>query len=232
MGFRVAALALILFAAVLLPLPGSTQARAYPSQQPAFAHLPGAGGHPIEHRHRRLDRSSSGNLAALETSTNWAGYDATGGGFTSVTASWVEPAVPASASGEPYAVFWVGLDGDGSSTVEQTGTAAYSEGGNVYYYAWYEMYPAASVLIGGMTVSPGDEMTGTVTSTGSGHFTLTLVDDSTGYSFTTIQDEQRRPLATRPKSSPRRRRRRAAACSSWPISAASISPLAPSTASR
>ena len=185
MGFRVAALALILFAAVLLPLPGSTQARAYPSQQPAFAHLPGAGGHPIEHRHRRLDRSSSGNLAALETSTNWAGYDATGGGFTSVTASWVEPAVPASASGEPYAVFWVGLDGDGSSTVEQTGTAAYSEGGNVYYYAWYEMYPAASVLIGGMTVSPGDVMTGTVTSTGSGHFTLTLVDDSTGYSFTT-----------------------------------------------
>ena len=187
MRFRVAALALILFAAALVLLPGSTQARAYPSQQPAFAHLPGAGGHPIEHRHRRLDRSSGGNLAALETSTNWAGYDATGGGFTSVTASWVEPAVPASASGEPYAVFWVGLDGDGSSTVEQTGTAAYSEGGNVYYYAWYEMYPAASVLISGMTVSPGDEMTGTVTSTGSGHFTLTLVDDSTGYSFTTTK---------------------------------------------
>ncbi|MGC9974940.1 MAG: G1 family glutamic endopeptidase, partial [Gaiellaceae bacterium] len=165
MRLRGAALVLILFAAVLFPLPGSTHVPAYPSQHPVFARLPTTGGHPIEHRHQRLGRSSSGSMATLETSANWAGYDATGGGFTSVTASWAEPAIQPSDSAEPYAVFWVGLDGDGSSTVEQTGTAAYSEGGNVYYYAWYEMYPAEAVLISGMTVSPGDEMTGTVTST-------------------------------------------------------------------
>jgi hypothetical protein len=111
-------------------------------------------------------------------STNWAGYDATGGGFTSVTASWVEPTIPPS-SAETYAAFWVGLDGDGSSTVEQTGTMAYSQNGSVSYDAWYEMYPGAEVLIPSLTIGPGDLMTGTVTSMTNGAFTLKLTDDTT-----------------------------------------------------
>jgi len=125
-------------------------------------------------------------MAALETSTNWAGYDATGGGFTSVTASWVEPPIQASYSTDTYAGFWVGLDGDGSSTVEQTGTMAHGHNGSVSYYAWYETYPNPPITIS-MTVSPGDEMTGTVTSGGTGSFTLILVDDTTHHTFTTTQ---------------------------------------------
>ena len=78
-----------------------------------------------------------------QQSTNWAGVDAAGArsAFSSVTASWVEPAI-APSTAETYAAFWVGLDGDGSSTVEQIGTLAYSVNGSVSYYAWYEMYPA------------------------------------------------------------------------------------------
>jgi hypothetical protein len=55
------------------------------------------------------------------TSSNWAGYAATGGQFTSVSADWVQPAGICS-RGDQYAAFWVGLDGYSSTTVEQTGT--------------------------------------------------------------------------------------------------------------
>jgi len=181
---RSVALVLILFAVVMFPLLDSGQARALALQRPPSARLPDGVGHPIEHLHRRLGRSSSWGTVS---SQSWAGYDATGGGFTSVTGSWVEPSIQVSYSAETYAAFWVGLDGHGSSTVEQTGTVAYSESGSVSYYAWYEMYPDAAIPINGMTVSPGDEMTGTVTSDGMGDFTLSLVDHTTHHSFTTTQ---------------------------------------------
>src|SRR5580693_1467505 len=51
------------------------------------------------------------------TSTNWSGYAATGGPFTSVSADWVQPAGNCS-TGDQYAAFWVGLDGYSSATVE------------------------------------------------------------------------------------------------------------------
>ena len=183
MRLRGVALVLILFAAAMFPLLDSGQALAHALQRLPPAHLPAGGSHPIEHLHRRLDRSSSWSTIA---SQNWAGYDATGGGFTSVTASWVEPPIQASYSTDTYAGFWVGLDGDGSSPVEQTGTMAYGHNGSVSYYAWYETYPNPPISIP-MTVSPGDEMTGTVTSGGTGSFTLTLVDDTTHHTFTTTQ---------------------------------------------
>ena len=121
------------------------------------------------------------------TSTNWACYDATGGGFASVTATWTQPSVSPDYSTDTYAAFWVGLDGDGSSSVEQTGTAAYSQSGIVYYSAWYEMYPANAVTISTLTINPGDVLTGTVTSDGAGHFTLTIADATTGQHYTTTR---------------------------------------------
>ena len=139
-----------------------------------------------------------------EQSYNWAGYDATGGGFTSVTATWVQPAIAPSAA-ETYAAFWAGLDGDGSSTVEQTGTLAYSENGKVYYEAWYEMYPAAMKTIS-LTISPGDSLTATVTSKGGGKFTLDLSDNTTGQnasesaSNTSAEDYSAEVIAEAPSS--------------------------------
>jgi hypothetical protein len=117
-------------------------------------------------------------------SYNWAGYDATGRRFVSVRATWLQPPLQAVPSALTYASFWVGLDGDGSSTVEQTGTSAYSQNGSVYYYAWYEMYPAGEVPIYNLAVRPGDVMTGIVKSHGAGHFTLTIANDTTGAKFT------------------------------------------------
>ena len=110
-------------------------------------------------------------------STNWSGYAATGSTYTSVSASWVQPAVTCS-SGDQYSAFWVGLDGYSSSTVEQTGTEADCDGRTAQYYAWWEMYPGASVEYSTTTypVKAGDHFTASVTYTSPNSFTLTIND--------------------------------------------------------
>jgi hypothetical protein len=116
------------------------------------------------------------------TSTNWSGYAATGSKFTSVSASWTEPT--AKCSGTAYSSFWVGLDGDTSNTVEQTGTDADCSGSTPQYYAWYEMYPKYPVNLRGK-VLPGDKLTASVTTNGSGSFTLKITDATQGWTNTT-----------------------------------------------
>jgi hypothetical protein len=143
----------------------------------------------------RMDRATSGTAPAPRidpsgprgssnaTSLNWSGYSTSGGLYTSVTATWKQPAVVARAA-ETYAAFWVGLDGDGSDTVEQIGTMGYTYAGIAYYVAWYEMYPAAMRQIASVPIRPGDVVTATVLSTGSTSFRLTLENQTTGRSST------------------------------------------------
>jgi hypothetical protein len=116
------------------------------------------------------------------TSTNWSGYAVTGSRYTSVSAAWTEPTV--SCSGTAYSSFWVGLDGDTSGTVEQTGTDADCSGSSPQYYAWYEMYPKFPVNLS-QTVKPGDKLSAKVTTNGSGSFTLTITDSTQGWTNTT-----------------------------------------------
>ncbi|MFJ9841319.1 G1 family glutamic endopeptidase [Kitasatospora sp. NPDC101155] len=128
------------------------------------------------------------------TSGNWAGYAATGSRFTSVSASWVQPTVTCS-GGNTWSSFWVGLDGDGSNTVEQTGTEADCSNGSPVYSSWYEMYPAYPVNFSN-TVRPGDHFTASVTTNGSGSFTLTLSDTTAGWSHTVNKSLKSASLAS------------------------------------
>ena len=161
--------------------PTGAQVKPPTSAEPLLTRVPSAA--PM----RRIGRVRPGLGGLLGgsvvTSGNWAGYDVTGGGFSSVSASWVEPAIQSDDSSDSLASFWVGLDGDGSATAEQTGTAACAQNGRITYYAWYEMYPAGEVPIASLTVSAGDLMTATVTSNGSGQFTLAIADATTHRSF-------------------------------------------------
>src|SRR5205823_10332454 len=111
------------------------------------------------------------------------GYAVTGSRYTSVSASWTEPTASCS-GGTAYSSFWVGLDGDTSGTVEQTGTDADCSGSTPQYYAWYEMYPKFPVNLKG-TVRPGDHLSASVTTNGSGRFTLTITDSTQGWTNTT-----------------------------------------------
>ncbi len=114
--------------------------------------------------------------AGKSTSQNWSGYVATpaGGTYTTVSSTWKEPAV-ACTSTNAIAVFWVGIDGDPSSTVEQDGSLAQCSGGQASYYTWWEMYPTNSVQIVGTTVQAGDVITSSVVRNGSS-YTLVVKD--------------------------------------------------------
>jgi hypothetical protein len=115
---------------------------------------------------------------------NWGGYAATGSGFTSVTSTWTEPSATCNSTNDLYAP-WVGLDGYGSSTVEQTGVQTDCSSGHPVDSMWYEMYPANPVYPSTSTypVSAGNSMTATVTYSGS-TFTLTMKNNTRGWTYT------------------------------------------------
>ncbi len=116
---------------------------------------------------------------------NWGGY-VSFGSFTTATASWTEPSVTCNSSNDLFAP-WVGIDGDGSSTVEQTGVETDCSSGHPVYSAWYEMYPAAPVYYSSAPVSAGDKITATVTRTGTNTYRLDLSDSTKGWTKTTTK---------------------------------------------
>jgi hypothetical protein len=128
------------------------------------------------------------------TSSNWAGYAAFNGQYTTVSANWKQPTASCT-SATTYSSFWVGLDGYSSSTVEQTGTSADCSGGSPRYYAWYEMYPKFPVNLS-IAVRAGDSMSGSVTTDGAGHFTLHIHNGTTGGDFVTTLTLKRARLSS------------------------------------
>ena len=140
---------------------------------------------------------SIGNAAnAAATSENWSGYAAAGtpGTFTSVSSSWTEPAVICSAQ-QAFSSFWVGLDGNGTQSVEQTGTEADCNNGAASYQGWFEMFPNAPVFYSN-PVAPGDTMSASVVANGGGAFTLTLSDQTQGWTQTTDQTSRTAQLGS------------------------------------
>jgi Peptidase A4 family len=127
--------------------------------------------------------SLRGGISHQAESTNWSGYAATTGTYTSVSASWTQPAGTCS-RGDQYAAFWVGLDGYTSSSVEQTGSEVDCVGRTAEYYAWYEMYPGPSENYSN-TVRAGDHFNASVTYEGSNKFSLYIADTTQGWSHTT-----------------------------------------------
>lgn len=129
------------------------------------------------------------------TSTNWSGYANTGATFTDVKGSWTQPAASCKAGETSYSSFWVGIDGDTTNTVEQTGTDADCSNGTPTYYAWYEMYPKFPVNLSN-PVAPGDAMTAEVQVSGSGNFTLTITNATKRWTFTTSQRSRKAKLGS------------------------------------
>jgi hypothetical protein len=115
-------------------------------------------------------------------SLNWSGYAAHAKSYKKISASWVEPTAHCTAS-RTFSSFWVGLDGFNSNTVEQTGSEVDCVNGHGKYFGWFEMFPALPVNFSN-PVHPGDHFTGSVTFTGSGHYTLVLKDTTQGWSHT------------------------------------------------
>lgn len=126
-----------------------------------------------------------GRSANAVRSQNWSGFAAHGKTYKKISASWVEPTGHCTTS-RTFSSFWVGLDGFTSQDVEQTGSEVDCSGGQARYFGWFEMFPAAPVNFSN-PVHPGDHFTGSVTFTGSGHYTLVLQDTTQGWSHTVLK---------------------------------------------
>jgi hypothetical protein len=123
--------------------------------------------------------------AGVEASVNWAGYAVTGTTFSSVSGSWIQPRATCKKNANQQNATWVGIDGFASTdrTVEQIGTdgdcvkVRGRHTGTPSYYAWFEMFPAATVFLPTSLypVSPGDALSASVSVSGS-TYTLSLTD--------------------------------------------------------
>jgi Peptidase A4 family len=124
-------------------------------------------------------------------SYNWSGFaDVEGGSnkVSSVSGEWEIPAVQCPVGNYQYSdafdAQWVGIDGAINGTVEQLGSATQCYEGVEYYYVWYEMYPAGTIVEGSQACltynvdcpEPGDRIAASVTATPAGNYTLSLID--------------------------------------------------------
>jgi hypothetical protein len=210
-------LALTASVALLAALGSTAPALAAPAHLPAAVqHHPAPHSHPAvslhttPQRHQTVPLIPNSSLAHLhvphggspvtnqEESANWAGYAATPdsgtGPYNNVSAGWTAPTANCSAQ-TTYSAFWIGLDGAGSDTVEQTGTSADCSNGSPVYYGWYEMYPNYPVQFND-PVTPGDQLNASVVTDGQGNFTLTLGDTTAGWTETIQQSLPQATLAS------------------------------------
>lgn len=111
------------------------------------------------------------------SASNWAGYtdiSSVRNTYSSVGGSWNQPAITCPTASS-FAIFWVGIDGMGSSTTEAAGTLAQcNTTGPPTYFTFWDMYPAPPVMVGS-TVQPGDFITASVARSGTS-YTLRLTD--------------------------------------------------------
>jgi Peptidase A4 family len=141
---------------------------------------------PVASGASSIPARSLSRLAALTRgkanprSTNWAGYAVTGGTYTSVASNWVEPDVACTSNG--IVGFWIGLDGWGSTSVEQDGTGVDCSGGSPQQFAWWETYPENSIQVYDAPVAAGDRMSSEVASEGNGQYVMALTDWTANWS--------------------------------------------------
>lgn len=145
--------------------------------------------------HSNAPRIHPRNHGKHSTSSNWSGYATTGATYSDVKGTWTQPAVSCTAGQTAYSSFWLGIDGDTTNTVEQTGTDADCVNGTPTYYAWYEMYPKFPVNFSN-AVSPGDHVSAEVKTNGSGQFILTISDTTKGWSHSVTQRLKRARLGS------------------------------------
>jgi len=121
------------------------------------------------------------SVPAFQSSSNWAGYVAGGGPqYTSVSGEWTVPAVQPANPLESSAT-WLGIGGSDTSTLIQTGTTQETNQGATSYFAWYELLPSPAITIGG--VSPGDQMSASISETAPDQWVLTIKDLTSAQQF-------------------------------------------------
>jgi hypothetical protein len=133
----------------------------------------------------QTDTGTPAAASNVSSSSNWSGYQAQGGSFTSVTGTWTVPAVSATTAGADAT--WVGIGGITSNDLIQAGTQATVSGGQVQYDAWVEMLPASSKTVS-LSVNAGDSVTVSITQKTALDWVISMKNNTTGGAYsTTVQ---------------------------------------------
>ena len=116
-------------------------------------------------------------------SRNWAGYAATGGTFTAVSATWTVPNVAPGTTPAADAT-WVGIGGVDTTDLIQAGTEATVQGGRVSYAAWLETLPQAQQTLP-LDIAAGDQMNVAITQQPDGSWQMVMKNTTTGQTYQT-----------------------------------------------
>ncbi|GIO89432.1 hypothetical protein J31TS3_06590 [Paenibacillus lactis] len=116
-------------------------------------------------------------------SNNWSGYSIKGakGAFRRISGEWNVPFLRPS-GGSSYSSAWIGIDGFGNQSLIQTGTGHDLINGKPYYYAWWEILPAAATLIP-LPVRPGDRMSAVIAKKRGSTWIICLRNVTKGWTF-------------------------------------------------
>ncbi|MGI9148079.1 MAG: G1 family glutamic endopeptidase [Chloroflexota bacterium] len=121
------------------------------------------------------------------TSHNWSGYAATGGGgYTSVSGTW---GVPQFSPDRSFGIdaAWVGIGGVRSHDLIQAGTQQTVSGsGSTQYEAWVEMLPRSSRAVP-LRVHAGDSVTVAISEESPDHWLIAFTNNTTGQTYNTTE---------------------------------------------
>lgn len=133
-------------------------------------------------------------LKSLQTqnivSYTWAGYVVTSDALfpqplvTSVNGSWIVPEVIPTEH-NAYSAAWIGIGGQSDKTLIQCGTEHDYINGKPRYTAWYEMLPDYAITIKDFNVSPGDQISASITllDDNINQWFIQMVNQDNGHSF-------------------------------------------------
>ncbi|HEX5504213.1 MAG TPA: G1 family glutamic endopeptidase [Thermomicrobiales bacterium] len=161
------------------------QADAHPDEDPGQPAQPAQPGQPTP-----SDPNGAGAPPFPDVPTgpgqsrNWAGYAATGGDFTAVSATWTVPTVADDGSTLAGDATWVGIGGVRSRDLIQAGTDATLQRGRVRYTAWIETLPQAEDPIS-LAVSPGDVVSVSIAQQSDGEWLIAFQNQTTGQQYQT-----------------------------------------------
>jgi hypothetical protein len=129
----------------------------------------------------------------------WSGYAVTGQKFTAVRGTFVQPSMTSCAGSRASSPdtriandvdIWSGLDGVGSSPIEQVGTEVVCyilAGGtpSIGYYAWYETFPDPLIAIP-IAIHPGDTIFTEVRAVAPQQFAMAIEDRTTAAAWSQV----------------------------------------------
>ncbi|MCA1645246.1 MAG: hypothetical protein LC797_07165, partial [Chloroflexi bacterium] len=124
----------------------------------------------------------TGLLGKQDESQNWAGYAATGGGYTSVSATWTVPDIGlASPAGIDAA--WVGIGGVRSRDLIQAGTQrTVLQSGATQQEAWVELLPRTSETVP-LKVGSGETIRVAIDQQGSETWLVAFTNITSGQTY-------------------------------------------------